>query len=74
MMLHSESCGGRPLPCLEVADQMIQVAPVITWVGDHVGGRSSGWAIKWVGDQLLGLKLITKSSSERDRRVYDSET
>ena len=58
MMLHSESCGGRPLPCLEVADQMIQVAPVITWVGD----------------QLLGLKLITKSSSERDRRVYDSET
>jgi DNA-binding MarR family transcriptional regulator len=43
------------LPCLEVANRMIQVAPAITRVVD----------------QLLALKLITKTQSDRDRRVYD---
>ncbi len=46
---------GRPLPCLEVANRMIQVAPAITRVVD----------------QLLAMKLITKTQSDRDRRVYD---
>lgn len=43
-----------PLPCLEVADRMIQVAPAITRVVD----------------QLLKLDLIVKSQSAADRRVY----
>lgn len=45
---------GGPLPCLEVADRMIQVAPAITRVVD----------------QLLKLDLIVKSQSTADRRVY----
>ncbi|TWU06330.1 MarR family winged helix-turn-helix transcriptional regulator [Stieleria varia] len=45
---------GEPMPCLEVADRMIQVAPAITRVVD----------------QLLGLGHITKTQSEQDRRVY----
>jgi DNA-binding MarR family transcriptional regulator len=49
---------GKPLPCLEVADRMIQVAPAITRVVD----------------QLLALKLITKTQSAHDRRVFEIET
>ena len=45
---------GKPLPCLEVADRMIQVAPAITRVVD----------------QLLKLELITKAQSLEDRRVF----
>ena len=45
---------GQPMPCLEVADRMIQVAPAITRVVD----------------QLLKLDLIVKSQSSVDRRVY----
>ncbi len=45
---------GKPMPCLEVADRMIQVAPAITRVVD----------------QLLKLKLIAKTQSEEDRRVF----
>lgn len=45
---------GRPMPCLEVADRMIQVAPAITRVVD----------------QLLKLKLIRKTQSDEDRRVF----
>lgn len=45
---------GKPLPCLEVASRMIQVAPAITRVVD----------------QLLKLKLITKTQSTEDRRVF----
>jgi DNA-binding MarR family transcriptional regulator len=45
---------GKPMPCLEVADRMIQVAPAITRVVD----------------QLLKLKLIAKNQSEEDRRVF----
>ena len=45
---------GKPLPCLEVADRMIQVAPAITRVVD----------------QLLTSGFITKCQSENDRRVY----
>lgn len=48
---------GKPLPCLEVADRMIQVAPAITRVVD----------------QLLALKLITKTQSDQDRRVFEIE-
>ena len=48
---------GKPLPCLEVANRMIQVAPAITRVVD----------------QLLHLKLITKTQSENDRRVFEIE-
>jgi DNA-binding MarR family transcriptional regulator len=48
---------GKPLPCLEVADRMIQVAPAITRVVD----------------QLLALKLITKTQSAHDRRVFEIE-
>ena len=48
---------GKPLPCLEVADRMIQVAPAITRVVD----------------QLLALKLITKTQSANDRRVFEIE-
>ena len=46
---------GQPLPCLEVAERMIQVAPAITRVVD----------------QLLKLDLITKTQSDSDRRVYE---
>ncbi len=49
---------GKPLPCLEVADRMIQVAPAITRVVD----------------QLLASKLITKTQSAHDRRVFEIET
>ncbi|WP_044252327.1 MarR family winged helix-turn-helix transcriptional regulator [Rhodopirellula sp. SWK7] len=45
---------GKPMPCLEVADRMIQVAPAITRVVD----------------QLLKAKLIVKTQSESDRRVF----
>lgn len=45
---------GEPLPCLEVANRMIQVAPAITRVVD----------------QLLASGMITKSQSEHDRRVH----
>lgn len=45
---------GNPLPCLEVAERMIQVAPAITRVVD----------------QLLKLDYITKTQSAQDRRVY----
>lgn len=48
---------GRPLPCLEVAERMIQVAPAITRVVD----------------QLLALDLIIKTQSEEDRRVFTIE-
>ena len=48
---------GRPMPCLEVAERMIQVAPAITRVVD----------------QLLKLKLITKTQSSSDRRVFEIE-
>lgn len=46
---------GQPLPCLEVASRMVQVAPAITRVVD----------------QLLGLELITKTQSGDDRRVHE---
>lgn len=48
---------GKPLPCLEIATRMIQVAPAITRVVD----------------QLLILKLITKTQSSQDRRVFEIE-
>ncbi|MEM6468972.1 MAG: MarR family transcriptional regulator [Planctomycetota bacterium] len=48
---------GEPLPCLEVADRMIQVAPAITRVVD----------------QLLKLEFITKTQSKADRRVFEIE-
>ena len=48
---------GKPLPCLEVANRMIQVAPAITRVVD----------------QLLALELITKTQSAEDRRVFEIE-
>ncbi len=48
---------GQPLPCLEVASRMIQVAPAITRVVD----------------QLLTLKLIHKTQSDHDRRVFTIE-
>ena len=48
---------GKSLPCLEVANRMIQVAPAITRVVD----------------QLLALKLITKTQSSLDRRVFEIE-
>ncbi len=48
---------GKPLPCLEVASRMIQVAPAITRVVD----------------QLLDQKLITKTQSAQDRRVFAIE-
>ncbi|MEM9368507.1 MAG: MarR family transcriptional regulator [Planctomycetota bacterium] len=46
---------GKPMPCLEVAERMIQVAPAITRVVD----------------QLLTLELITKTQSNSDRRVFE---
>jgi DNA-binding MarR family transcriptional regulator len=48
---------GKPMPCLEVAERMIQVAPAITRVVD----------------QLLKLELITKTQSSSDRRVFEIE-
>jgi len=48
---------GKPMPCLEVADRMIQVAPAITRVVD----------------QLLGMEMIEKAQSEQDRRVFHIE-
>jgi DNA-binding MarR family transcriptional regulator len=45
---------GKPMPCLEVAERMIQVAPAITRIID----------------QLLKLDLITKTQSAEDRRVF----
>ncbi|TWU46761.1 MarR family winged helix-turn-helix transcriptional regulator [Rubripirellula reticaptiva] len=45
---------GKAMPCLEVADRMIQVAPAITRVVD----------------QLIGLELIVKTQSQADRRVF----
>jgi DNA-binding MarR family transcriptional regulator len=48
---------GKPLPCLEVAERMIQVAPAITRVVD----------------QLLALDLISKTQSSEDRRVFAIE-
>lgn len=48
---------GRPMPCLEVADRMIQVAPAITRVVD----------------QLLAKDLIVKTQSQTDRRVFHIE-
>lgn len=48
---------GKPLPCLEVAGRMIQIAPAITRVVD----------------QLLALRLITKTQSSQDRRVFEIE-
>ena len=43
-----------PMPCLEVADRMIQVAPAITRVVD----------------QLLKMNMISKVQSAEDRRVF----
>lgn len=48
---------GKPMPCLEVAQRMIQVAPAITRVVD----------------QLLQLNLIDKTQSDADRRVFTIE-
>lgn len=48
---------GRPMPCLEVADRMIQVAPAITRVVN----------------QLLELELIVKTQCSEDRRVFHIE-
>ena len=45
---------GKPMPCLEVAERMIQVAPAITRVVD----------------QLLKQDLIHKEQSTQDRRVF----
>jgi DNA-binding MarR family transcriptional regulator len=45
---------GEPMPCLEVASRMIQVAPAITRVVD----------------QLVGRELIEKQQSSEDRRVF----
>lgn len=45
------------MPCLEIAERMIQVAPAITRVVD----------------QLLSLDLISKTQSNEDRRVYTIE-
>jgi DNA-binding MarR family transcriptional regulator len=45
---------GKPLPCLEVASRMIQVAPAITRVID----------------QLVARGLVEKSQSSSDRRVF----
>jgi DNA-binding MarR family transcriptional regulator len=45
---------GKPMPCLEIAERMIQVAPAITRVVD----------------QLLKLDLISKTQSAEDGRVF----
>lgn len=46
---------GAPLPCLEVASRMVQVAPAITRVVD----------------QLVALGYISKTQSSHDRRVFE---
>lgn len=48
---------GKPMPCLEVADRMIQVAPAITRIVS----------------QLLKLDLIAKTQCPEDRRVFHVE-
>lgn len=48
---------GKPMPCLEVANRMIQVAPAITRVVE----------------QLLKLGLIDKRQCQDDRRVFHIE-
>jgi DNA-binding MarR family transcriptional regulator len=48
---------GKPLPCLEVAERMIQVAPAITRVVE----------------QLKMMDLINKTQSSEDRRVFTIE-
>lgn len=45
---------GRPMPCLDVAERMVQVAAPITRVVD----------------QLLAQDLISKTQSNEDRRVF----
>lgn len=45
---------GEPMPCLEVANRMIQVAPAITRVVE----------------QLVSRRLIEKQQSSEDRRVF----
>jgi DNA-binding MarR family transcriptional regulator len=45
---------GEPMPCLEVAQRMIQVAPAITRVVD----------------QLVSRGLVNKQQSGEDRRVF----
>lgn len=45
---------GGPLPCLEIAERMIQVAPAITRVVD----------------QLVSNGLLKKSQSQQDKRVF----
>lgn len=44
-----------PLPCLEIASRMVQVAPAITRVIE----------------QLLTMGLVTKLQSQTDRRVFE---
>lgn len=44
---------GKPLPCLEVADRMIQVVPAITGLIDR----------------LEKLSMVTRHRCEKDRRV-----
>jgi DNA-binding MarR family transcriptional regulator len=46
---------GAPLPCLEIASRMVQVAPAITRVIE----------------QLLTMGLVTKLQSQTDRRVFE---
>ena len=48
---------GKPMPCLDVAERMIQVAPAITRVVN----------------QLLELDLIVKTQCPKDRRVFHIE-
>ena len=48
---------GRPMPCLEVADRMIQVAPAITRIVN----------------QLLELELIVRTQCPEDRRIFHIE-
>lgn len=45
---------GKPMPCLEIASRMIQVAPAITRVVE----------------QLVDRQLVLKDQSPEDRRVY----
>lgn len=45
---------GKPMPCLEVAERMIQVVPAITRVVD----------------QLVQTELISKTQCQQDRRVF----
>jgi len=45
---------GKPMPCLEVASRMIQVAPAITRVVDQLNSR----------------ELIRKTQAQYDRRVF----